>query len=367
MGHLDEGTLRRLVDEPFTATDSQRRHYESCERCREQYGAVVRDAQQVQVAMAVPAAGGNTLVALQRLHMRLEAGHAPSVQTTGRRPVFRRRSVPRWGRVSVTAVGVSALLAGLFGLTPAGSLAQSVIDVFQPDNVAQVQLTTADIRSLAGLRKYGTFHPPRHVSMRNVPNVAAAEAVVHMHVFSPASLPASVSGAPAIDIAPAQSASFTFSAAKAAAAAGPDAPAMPAQIDGSTLNVHVRTAVTQIYGLNNEGLPDLVVGQMRAPTIKSTGVSVQVLEDYILSLPDISPALAAQIRAIKDPTSVLPIPVPIDRAHAQTVTVQGVQGLAVGDNTGVGSGVIWEKDHVIYGVAGLLSQDDVLAVANSLK
>jgi hypothetical protein len=50
-----------------------------------------------------------------------------------------------------------------------------------------------------------------------------------------------------------------------------------------------------------------------------------------------------------------------------SVQVQGVPGYAVGDNTGLGSGVIWEKGGIIYGVAGTLSQDAVLSVANSLR
>jgi hypothetical protein len=48
------------------------------------------------------------------------------------------------------------------------------------------------------------------------------------------------------------------------------------------------------------------------------------------------------------------------------VTVQGVQGLAVGDSTGLGSVVIWEKDGIIYGVGGPLTEDQVLDIANSL-
>jgi hypothetical protein len=49
------------------------------------------------------------------------------------------------------------------------------------------------------------------------------------------------------------------------------------------------------------------------------------------------------------------------------VQVQGTSGLAVGDNTGIGSGVIWEKDGVVYGVAGALPESQILAIANSLQ
>ncbi len=57
---------------------------------------------------------------------------------------------------------------------------------------------------------------------------------------------------------------------------------------------------------------------------------------------------------------------PVDRETAQSVTVQGVQGLGILDNTGLGSGIVWQRDGMIYAVAGAMPAADVLAVANSL-
>jgi len=79
-----------------------------------------------------------------------------------------------------------------------------------------------------------------------------------------------------------------------------------------------------------------------------------------------TPQLAGQIRAIKDPSSTLPVPIPVDMATSKKVTVQGVEGIFVGDSTGLGSAVIWQKDGIVYGVAGTLTEQQVLAVANSL-
>jgi hypothetical protein len=178
---------------------------------------------------------------------------------------------------------------------------------------------------------------------------------------------------------------FTFDAAKAAAAAakaGKSLPAMPAGMDGSKLTVTVGPAVVEIFGTLNLGgsgatgtapipsqltLPQLVVGASSAPVVTSTGVSTQQLEDYLLSLPGVSPKLAAAIRAVKDPSTTLPIPIPIEYATSKTVAVQGVDGLAVGDNTGLGAGVIWIKSGTVYGVAGTLKQDAILNIANGLK
>jgi hypothetical protein len=113
--------------------------------------------------------------------------------------------------------------------------------------------------------------------------------------------------------------------------------------------------------------PQLVVGASTAPVVTSSGVTTQQLEDYLLSLPGVSPKLAAAIRAINDPSTTLPIPIPIEYASSRTVKVQGVDGVAVGDNTGLGAGVIWIKGGTVYGVAGTLKQDVILDIADGLN
>ena len=54
-------------------------------------------------------------------------------------------------------------------------------------------------------------------------------------------------------------------------------------------------------------------------------------------------------------------------ATSSKVTVQGVTGVALGDNTGVGSAVIWVKNGVVYAVAGTIKQTDAIDIANNLK
>jgi hypothetical protein len=153
-------------------------------------------------------------------------------------------------------------------------------------------------------------------------------------------------------------------------------PPMPAGMDGSTLTMTIGPAVVEVYGNLNQtsgsdpsqvNLPQLVIGESVAPSATSSKVTVKQLEDYLLAQPGISPQLANAIRAIGDPSKTLPIPVPVEYATATTVTVQGVQGVALGDNTGLGSGVIWIKDGHVYGVAGTLKQSDILTIANNLS
>jgi hypothetical protein len=172
---------------------------------------------------------------------------------------------------------------------------------------------------------------------------------------------------------------FTFSADKAAAAAATShqaLPSLPAGMNGAKLTVTIGPAVGEVFGnlsqtsgsdVSQANLPQLVVGKSNTPSATSTQVSVKQLEDNLLRLPGISPQLAAAIRAISDPSTTLPIPIPVQFATSSKVTVQGVQGIALGDNTGLGSGVIWVKQGVVYAVAGTVRQSDAIDIANNLR
>jgi hypothetical protein len=94
---------------------------------------------------------------------------------------------------------------------------------------------------------------------------------------------------------------------------------------------------------------------------------VTQLEDYILAQPGITTELKNAVKALGDPSTTLLIPVPVQYATATQITVQGVPGVALGDNTGVGSGVVWVKNGFVYVVAGSIKQTDAVGIANNLK
>ncbi|HEY5348743.1 MAG TPA: hypothetical protein VIJ64_03395, partial [Candidatus Lustribacter sp.] len=142
-------------------------------------------------------------------------------------------------------------------------------------------------------------------------------------------------------------------------------PAMPAELNGTTITVALGPTIAQTWK-DADGKDGLVVVQSIAPVVRSSGASLRELESYLLSVPGVSPQLAAQIQAIGDPSSTLPVPFLANKQTAQRVTVDGSSGVAVGDNTGVGAGVVWEKNGKIYVVFGALAQDQVLNVADSL-
>jgi hypothetical protein len=311
------------------------------------------------------------------------------VQDEGARPappVARRRVPARWLQALAAAAGV-VLVASV--LTVSG-VADSILTIFEPKRVVGVPVTQNDLSQLgtacSGLQlqeclgAYGTFEWTTPPQPREVPTLGQASAAAGFAIQVPSSVPQNVTGQPRYGVINRSSATFTFSAdatARAAARIGRTAPPLPANIDGSRLFITGGPAVVQVWGASStmpttgttplSSIPTLVVGQARAPVISSDGVTVDQLRAYLLAQPGISPQIAAAIRAIGDPASTLPVPVPAELAISHPVTVQGVTGLFIGDNTGIASAVIWQKDGMIFEVIGSLTESQALAVANSMR
>lgn len=363
MRHIDDGTLRRLQDEPLIVTEAQRAHLARCRRCQSRSAGMAGTA--AAVSAAFPASGPfDGEGALAQFHARIEREGMQPVRTSRVRRSGT-RSLRAWMAGPVAALA----LIGALVFTPAGSLAQTFITIFQPKQIQAVPISEGELRGLPNLRKFGTMHIQKGVSAKTVASASAASARSGMTVLVPSSLPSTVPSTVTYAVQPGTTNSFTFSAAKAAAAAqkaGKTLPPMPAAIDGSTLQVTTYPMAIAVYG-QPRGIPTLAIGQTQAPKVSSSGVTVKQLEDYILGLPGVSPDLATSIRAIGDPTSTLPVPIPMNMAHSESVTVQGVQGLAVGDSTSLGSVVVWVKGGIIYGVGGTLPESQVIAIANSLR
>ena len=335
---------------------------------------------EIERALGTTEARVNTDDALARFRTRVQTeGIAPVA------PVVRQRVTSRWLQGLAAAAGV-VIVAGALALS---GVADSILQIFEPKSVVAVPLTQGDLNYLgqacAGLNlqecmgAYGTFVWTAPPQPKEVQSRGQASAEAGFAAQAPTSLPSSVTGSPRYGVINRSNATFTFSAdstRQAAARQNRTAPPMPANIDGSKLFITGGPAVVQIWGAPAgtttatgayTDIPTLVVGQAKAPTVSSDGVTVDQLRSYLLSQPGISPQLAAAIRAIGDPSSTLPVPVPAELAISHPVTVQGVQGLYIGDNTGIASAVIWQKDGMMFEVIGSFTESQALAIANSMR
>jgi hypothetical protein len=365
VAHLSEGTLRRKVDDEDALSGSDARHYATCTECQTRFATFADDARVAASLLATP----DVKVDVNSAFKRFQAAPVAPPRFGIRLPVVRPAMRPVFGGLAAAVALVLLIGTGV---------AQDLLGVFSPTSITPVPVSVADLQSLSELGTYGTLTWTTQLQPQVVTSAAEAASVSGLKVPVVSSLPAGVSSTVTYAAMPQAVGVFTFDAAKAAAAAaaaGKTLPPMPSGMDGSTLTVTVGPAVVEVYGDLMKGsasnstqinLPQLVVAESSAPLVTSSHASTKEIEDYLLAQPGISSKLAAAIRAVGDPSKTLLIPIPIEYATSTTVQVQGVNGVALGDNTGLGAAVVWIKNGVIYGVAGTLSQDVVVGVADHL-
>ena len=311
------------------------------------------------------------LLAMPPLAVDTEAGlarFADTVQRAGVAP--RRRAAPAFalGRSTRWLAAAAGVVIVATTLTMTG-VADSILQIFEAKQFAPVSVTTTDLQTLDELGRFGTLTWSAKPQPHPVASLAQASAETGLPAIT-VQVPGSITAAPQYGAMAKTTATFVFDAALArqsAAAIGRTAPPMPAKLDGSTLVFTGGPALVVTYGSEASGGKTLMVGVAKAPTVGSDGATVSEIQAYLLSLPSVSPALAAQIRAIGDPATTLPIPIPLGQATTKTVNVHGTAGLFVGDSTGLGSGVLWQQGGLVYAVGGTLTEAEVLAVANSVR
>jgi hypothetical protein len=354
-----------MVDEPDGHNGAEARHFETCAECQARYKTVAEDARAITTLLAGPELNVDIASAFGRVRS------APAAQPRFgfRLPVLRPGSRPM---VLAFAAAVATLALLATAIAENGT-------IFSPSTVTPVPVTVADIQALSQLSAYGTVAWSKQPQPQIVTSAPEAKSISGMDVPVVTNLPAGVSTTVTYAAMPQATGVFTFSKDKAAAAAaqaGKTLPPLPAGMDGAQITVSVGPAVVAIYGNlkpssstdpTQASLPQLVVGKSGSPVVTtSSQITVRQIEDYILTVPGITAELKAAITAIGDPSTTMPIPVPVEFATSSKVTVQDVGGVALGDNTGVGAGVIWVKSGLVYLVAGTVKLSDALDIANHL-
>jgi hypothetical protein len=368
VAHLSDGTLRRMFDDPDALTSADRRHYADCTGCQARYAGMAEDARATASMLAAPELELDLGSALKRV----QTAPAAKPRFGFGLPILRPASRPMFAGLAA-AVVVLALVATAFA---------NILPLFQPKTVQPVPVTVADIEALSALSDYGTVTWSEQPQPHIVLSAAEAQAVAGFKAPAATYVPTGTSKTVTYAAMPKATAVFTFDASKAAntaASTGKSLPKLPKGVDGAKLTVTVGPAILEVYGNLQQkassdanagpqdlNVPELVIAESAAPQVTSTQVTAKQLMDYILSIPGLSKDLKAALKAIGDPTTTLIIPVPIQYATSTTVSVQGVNGVAVGDNTGLGSGVIWIKGNVFV-VAGPLKQSEVVKIADGLK
>ena len=284
MRHPAEGVLRRLLDEPAGVADADRQHVAGCLQCLGELAAMREDAAIVEAALT-PGGGAGVDVgaAWRRLSTAAPGtgpGRAAAPRRTGRSRGFLRRPV-------VAALAFAVVVAG------AGTAAANDwLQIFRTEQIAPLSLNTADLVALPDLSAYGDVVVTEELDVIQVRDAAAAAAQTGLDVPEVTSLPRGVTGKPVYRVGNEVSATFTFSAdraAQAAAEAGKTLPAPPPGLDHSQVRLHAGPGVVQTWS-SSAGGPALIVGRAVAPTAFSSGVPFETVRDYLLSLPGLPAA-----------------------------------------------------------------------------
>jgi hypothetical protein len=255
------------------------------------------------------------------------------------------------------------------------------LSVFQPTQVRAVTVTPADVhalRALPPLEAFGTVRGTRSPAIDEVGSAGEAAQEAGYALRLPAAVPGALANTTHYQVTQRARTSFTFSQTKAAAWAREHKVALhplPAGLDGTTYTATLQPVSVVTYGMaprrraahGARARSFLAVVQAPLPSVSSSGAPLRALADWFAAQPGMSKQLVAQINAIGDPAQTLPIPVRFNEQTAAKVAVDGVQGLAIGDETGIGTAIVWTKDGRLYAVAGTFPQSEVLTLANDLK
>jgi hypothetical protein len=266
--------------------------------------------------------------------------------------------------------------------------ATNLVPIFEPESVAPVVIQAGDINSLQALSRFGKV---TGTSKLDLTPESSATALASAAGFSlPAmTVPSGLAtGSPSYWLVGPEYAQLQVSVAKAEQAAAKDGasvPPAPPGVDGSVLEVATGAGALEVWGITLPGGPGgpggllghsssradagpsggtTAVAEVQGPTVSSSGADLTTLESYLLSQPGISAELAAQIRAIADPSSTLPIPVPAGAASS-TVDLNGHAAVVLSAGS-EGSAVIWAENGRLFAVLGQANASDLLDVARQI-
>ena len=359
MRHPTEGVLRRLLDEPAGVADSDREHVAGCPRCLGGLAAVREDAALVEAALAADGAADVDVAAAWR---RLTVASTPGPRRAAQPRADRARALLR--RPVVAALAVAVVVGGAGAAAATGWL-----QIFRTEQIAPISITADDLVALPDLDAYGELAVTDDADVHEVSGAAAAAAESGLDVPEVTDLPRGISGEPVYQVGGQVSATFTFSAeraAQAAADAGEPLPPPPPGLDGAAVRLTAGPGVAAVWA-SSTGLPGLVVGRAVAPSAFSSGVPFETVRDYLLSLPGMPATVAAQLRTFAADGATLPLPLPAEQVTSSPVQVDGAPATVLETRDRTLAAVVWVDRGVVTAVAGALGADEILSIARDLR
>jgi hypothetical protein len=367
MRHVPDGTLRRLIDEPFAVADRDGRHVEECARCKGRLQRYRENAAMADRLFDVP-----ELVGAQ---LGLARDRAPIVTAPRDRSTLKFRPQRSW-RFKGASLSTGATVAAVGVLVVGVAAAATLTTIFAPTQVAPVPVSQADVQELSQLMglnasaSLGGFSAPSGSEKLSfgemswastgaggpVASLAAAQSATGLSVTLPTTLPNGVGAPDRYAVLPKVTATIDFGAAAGSS------------LSGSTLVLTLGPALAVSYSgaTTLDGIGPLGILTVAQPIATSSGATTAEIENFLLSQPGVPADLAQEIRLLGNLQSTLPIPTPAG-VTSESTTIDGSPAVVLVDNANAASGAIWEgHDGVIHAVTGLLAKEDLLSVARQI-
>lgn len=390
----EKGVLRAYVDRelPPRQADEVARHVAACGSCASVLAGLENTARLVgaKVELLSPTPADRPLapaIALAEHRRRMEA-------RTGRWGLRATLDGLRRGLSPARLVAAALPLALVIVLaaTPMGLAAQDLLNVFRVQKVATVQIDPSMLPTLPEPEDLGTIDLPSQPELKTS-TVADAGRAAGIQPRTLGSVPSGLVADPIVMVSQAVEGSFTYDIEKLKAyyARRGLKGQPPAELDGLTIKGTMPPAVLAVYGdqqlldqVNGQvqrndaaksrgaakapaqpGGRFLVLAQAQSPRLEIPGnVDAAKLREELLANGALPPEIAAQLAAIGDWETTLPVPVL--KGTSREVAVDGVRGVLVtGDHQG--RYLIWQKGGVLYGLFGTVSEAELLGAAGSLK
>jgi anti-sigma factor RsiW len=310
--------------------------------------------------------------------------------------MFRRLTAPRL-RPAFAALSLMTVLALAF--TPLSSLADQLFKTFRVQQFAAVAVRVPGMKEMPQpqqinpdqqqqvMQMLAALGTPTtnatKASVAEVPDSAAAQAFLAQYGATfqvPGQLPTAFANSPArYGTAQPTTSSYVLNVPVAkqylTLANSPELNSLPwpAGIDTLTFGLDTPAAVATYYGdgqTNGFGIVQMAnlpnAGPGAGPALKLPDeLDVNAFRTAILALPGLPQDTVAQLKNVQDWDRTLIIPVPED-ATTKNVSIKGNAGMLILDGQGRGSLLLWQDDGIMYAVGGMISEADVLLVANNL-
>ncbi|MHB1132706.1 MAG: anti-sigma factor family protein [Chloroflexota bacterium] len=380
---LDAGRLRAFRDEQMAPDErvAAARHLQSCPDCQQQWARLAEQTDETARVLATLAPAESEVMqpaaALRTWRQRRAARPGLWQRLQGGLSAMNESSWFRGWR-GVTAVLALFVVVAALVVSPAGAAFGDLLSPFRAEKFAAVTIDPAKVGTATpelspeDVGELTVRAEPQH---NEVANAAAASAAVGFPVRVPTTLPAGLEG-PEFVTSTVGDGTFVFSEAKTKAAlaeAGINVQ-LPAGFDGASARLYMPPAAGVAYMTSGEGEGGLFLLQGTSPTLElSAALDTPQMRDLFYQLSGLPPEVVDQLRAFAESKDTVPVPV-IKGDAAREVQVDGVSGLlvthrptAVNGQQKSGSFVLWQKNGIVYALGGTVSEEALLAAANSLR